>query len=209
MKKLMIFTVFLIVGGAAHAQRLNLMKKKNEGIFNITQIGYLSGMGNISYDGDLKVNESQTYRIRTMFGYFISPRFSFALGAGADAYQNPSYNTLPVFADVRGYLHDARNSPYVFIDLGNSFPIGPEFEEGMFLNFGAGFKYFVSERMCLNTSIGYNYQRMHPEKLYYNDLWSIGYRLERPSNFKALSIHVGIIFQLWSFRRPGTDLFEE
>ena len=209
MKKHLMCIILLMMVGSAYAQEVNIVTKKNEGIFNITQIGYLPGIGNISYNGELKANEAQTYRFRTLFGYFITPRFSVALGTGADAYQNPSYNTFPVFADVRAYLHDARTSPYLFLDLGKSLSIGSEFEKGMFLNAGVGFKYFVSERICLNTSIGYNYQRMHPEKLYVSELLNIGYKDEVPSNFKALSLNVGIIFELWSIRKPATGLTED
>jgi hypothetical protein len=209
MKKLMFLAVVIILGGSAEGQEVNIITRKSEGIFNITQVGYLPGMGNISYDGELRANQSQAYRIRTLFGYFITPRFSVALGAGADAYQDPSYNTFPVYADVRAYLHDARNSPYLFMDLGRSLAIGPEFEEGMHLNVGAGFKYFVSERICLNTSIGYNYQRMDAERLYVSDLWNVGFKEIVPSNFKALSINVGVIFELWALRKPTTELTEE
>ncbi len=209
MRKYIVFAVLCVLTGSVYSQEVNIVTRKNEGIFNLTQVGYLPGMGNISYDGELRVNQSQAYRIRTLFGYFITPRFSVALGAGADAYQNPSYNTLPVFADVRAYLHDARSSPYLFIDLGRSFAIASEFEEGMYLNAGAGFKYFVSEQVCLNTEIGYNYQRMNAERLYVSDLWNVGFKEIVPSNFKALSINVGIIFELWAIRKPATDLTED
>ena len=96
MKKLMFLAVVIILGGSAEGQEVNIVTRKNEGIFNITQLGYLPGMGNISYDGELRANQSQAYRIRTLFGYFITPRFSVALGAGADAYQDPSYKAFKV-----------------------------------------------------------------------------------------------------------------
>jgi hypothetical protein len=50
---------------------------------------------------------------------------------------------------------------------------------------------------------------MYPEKLYVNDVLNIGYRDEIPSNFKSLSVNVGIIFELWAIREPTTDLSEE
>ena len=96
MKKLMFLAVVIILGGWAEGQEVNIITRKNEGIFNITQVGYMPGMGNISYDGELRANQSQAYRIRTLFGYFITPRFSVALGAGADAYQDPSYKAFKV-----------------------------------------------------------------------------------------------------------------
>ncbi|MBS3775616.1 MAG: hypothetical protein KGY70_10535 [Bacteroidales bacterium] len=206
MKKYLIFILYLMMAGYGHAQEVEIVTRKNEGVFNITQTGYMPGVGNISYDGDLRANQSEAYRLRTLFGYFITPRFSVALGAGADAYNNPSYNTFPVFADVRAYLHDARNTPYVFFDLGKSLPVAPEIEEGMFINGGVGFKYFVSERICLNTEIGYNYQRMNPEKHYFSDLLNIGFKDMVPSNFKALSVNVGLVFELWALRKPATEL---
>ena len=209
MRKLIIFAVLLFLGESVYAQEVNIVTRKNEGVFNTTEMGYLPGMGNISYDGELRANQSEAYRIRTMFGYFITPRFSVALGAGIDAYRNPSYNTFPVFADVRAYLHDARNSPYAFFDMGKSLAIGPDIEKGMFVNAGVGFKYFVSEQVCLNTSIGYNYQRMDAERLYVSDLLNVGFKEIIPSNFKALSVNVGIVFELWALRKPATGLTED
>lgn len=123
MKKACVFLLLLMFSGSSLAQDVDIVTRKNEGIFNITQAGYLPGVGNISYDGDLKASQSQTYRIRTLFGYFVTPRFSLGLGAGMDAYQNPSLRTMPVFVDARAYLHDARNSSYLFIDMGRSFSV--------------------------------------------------------------------------------------
>ena len=80
MRKLIIFAVLLFLGESVYAQEVNIVTRKNEGVFNTTEMGYLPGMGNISYDGELRANQSEAYRIRTMFGYFITPRFSVALG---------------------------------------------------------------------------------------------------------------------------------
>jgi hypothetical protein len=196
-----VFSVYSLQG-----QEVELLPQKNQGIFNVTEAGYLPGVGNISRDGALEVNESQTYRIRTVFGYFVSPRFSVGLGAGLDGYNNPDYNTLPVFVDVRGYLYDSRNTPYVFLDLGKSLKPDDTFEQGLYLNLGAGYKFFISDYLCMEASVGYNYQRMKPEMLYVDESFDIGFNLKTPTNLKALSIQVGLLFQLWQFEEPEEGL---
>jgi len=209
MKHLFVCMLVSLLAFSSHSQDVRVLPQINDGIFNITEAGYLPGVGNISRDGNLEVNESQNYRFRTMFGYFFSPKLSLALGAGMDFYNKPSYNTFHVFSEVRGYLYDQRNTPYLFFDLGKTLKINDRFEEGLFMSLGVGYKFFVSEKLCLNASIGYNYQHMDPEMLYVDEFFNTAYKIKTPSNLKSLSVQVGVILQVWDFQQAETGLTEE
>mgnify|MGYP000512325348 FL=1 len=209
LKFLLALIVGLLLSCLGLAQDVEVLPRKNQGLFNITEVGYLPGVGNISRDGAFEVNEGHGYRISTVFGYFFTPRISAGIGVGLDGYQEPSHSVFPVFADFRGYLNDARNTAYVFADLGHAFNLGEGFEQGMFFNFGAGYKFFVTEAICLNASIGYNYQHLNPEQLYVDDAFNIGFHVKTPTNMKALSVEVGMVFQLWRLEGLERGLTDE
>ncbi len=134
--------------------------KKNQGVFNITEIGYLPGLGNIDYDGYSIANDAQTYRLRSIFGYFFNPHLSLGIGIGLDGYHEPDHNTMPLFIECRGYLKDQRNTVYGFADVGKALNANETFTPGLFLNAGVGYKFFLTKRWCINTSLGYNFQQM-------------------------------------------------
>ena len=131
MKSILITIVLLILSANLFAQEKSPIRK-NQGIFNITEIGYLPSVGNVNYSGYSVENSAQTYRLRTIFGYFLNPYLSVGLGVGLDGYHDPTYNTMPLFVEGRGYLWNSRNTPYVFLDLGKAIKAGEAFEEGFF-----------------------------------------------------------------------------
>lgn len=134
--------------------------KKNQGIFNITEIGYLTGSGNIDYDRYSVANDARTYRLRSIFGYFFNPHLSLGIGIGLDGYHEPDLNTMPLFVECRGYLKDQRNTFYGFADVGKALNTNETFTPGLFLNAGVGYKFFLTKRWCINGSLGYNFQQM-------------------------------------------------
>lgn len=156
--------VFLILFLCVYSLSLQGQKKqqvkKNQGIFNITEIGYLPGSGNINYDVYTVTNDARTYRLRSIFGYFINPHLSVGVGIGLDGYHEPDHNTMPLFIECRGYLKDQRNTFYGFLDLGKSLGVNETFRSGLFLNSGVGYKFFLTKRWCLNSSLGFNLQQM-------------------------------------------------
>ena len=87
--------------------------------------------------------------------------------------------------------------------------MGSDFQKGLFLNAGAGFKYFVTERICMNTSVGYNYQQMHLNSIYKSngDIRTDEF-FNAPANIKNLSLQVGLHFQLAKVNDPSTELMD-
>jgi len=150
-----------------YAQRIN---SRHSGIYNITELGYLSA-------GSEYVNYA--VRLRTIFGYFITPKISAGVGFGLDGYHDPfDYNTAPLFLDVRGYLKDEPKTPFVFLNLGKSLAISEIHETGFFASIGVGY-----QRRRLVGSIGYNLQK-----------------IDNPSgnlSFNAIAFNLGLIFWAW------------
>jgi len=193
--------LFIILSLGAFAQEKEEIKK-NTGIFNLTEIGYLPGVGNISYDNIDIENEANTYRLRTIFGYFLTPHFSLGAGIGLDGYHNPTYNTMPLFIEGRAYLLNNRHSPFFYADIGKAIKAGMEFEEGLFFNTGIGYKFFLSEKFCIHTSIGYNLQHMKEAITWYTKTEENGtIQLEEQStdiNMSSISFDIAIHFNILS-----------
>lgn len=179
--------------------------KKNKGVFNITEIGYLPGTGNIKYDGYSVANDARTYRLRSIFGYFINPHLSLGIGIGLDGYHEPDHNTMPLFLECRGYLKDQRNTFYGFADVGKALNANETFTPGLFLNAGVGYKFFLTKRWCINTSLGYNFQQMQNidmvEYVFDQDTGEYYYNLKQIDiQMKAISCNLAFHFNLFT---PG------
>ncbi len=126
--------------------------KKNRGFFNTTSFGYLWG----KEANQIEVNKKVTgTSIETVTGFFVNPHLSLGVGVGINAYTN--YETFPVFFDARGYLKDKKNTAFAFLQLGESVDALPV-EEGLFMGLGIGYKFFTSDKLCLNVAATYNRQ---------------------------------------------------
>ena len=131
----------------------------NRGIFNITELGYSRGFGRINYSDGIKVkNGGYVGRFRTIFGYFIDPKFSIGIGAGLDGYHNPTYNTFPVLVDARYYFKTGDLSPFINVDIGYSLKLGDPFEEGIYSGVGIGYKFLQGKKInfLINTGIDFH-----------------------------------------------------
>jgi hypothetical protein len=139
---LILLIVLLAITFKSNAQSTN---SRHTGIYYITEFGYLSTSNNY-------VNHA--FRLRTIFGHFITPKISTGIGLGLDGYHDPSdINTAPLFLDVRGYILDEPKTLFTFLNLGKSVELFDGQEKGFFTNFGIGY-----QKNKLLVSIGYNRQ---------------------------------------------------
>jgi len=156
------------------AQDVDKLKAKDEfrnsGYFNITKIGYVAihelkreifvpGEGNFYSEPDS--GGAHAWSLQTINGYFLSPYFSLGIGVGLDGYHKPTFNTLPVFLDVRAYISDEGDSFYSFLDIGPTLRIGgdnSELRKGVLFNIGLGYKYKVSNRLYLISDLSYSHK---------------------------------------------------
>jgi hypothetical protein len=90
-------------------------------------------------------------------GYHFTPLYAAGVGIGLERYSQPNATSLPMFLDFRGYLKDAKNTPFAFAKLGGSFQWWKVFQPGHWATLGVGYKFF-SGKNCYTLSFGYEYK---------------------------------------------------
>lgn len=162
--------MFLIVFSSslfAQEEQNEKDEMNNLGFFNITKISYtrvhfvqqqLFIPGEGSFDIELPNDKAQSFALQTINGYFVSPHLSFGLGVGMEGYTNPTFNTFPVFVDVRTYFEDDFNTTFLYLDLGTLAKISEDFKKGDVFSIGVGYKFFVGKKKktSLIADIGYS-----------------------------------------------------
>ncbi|MCU0419037.1 MAG: hypothetical protein MUC38_05205 [Cyclobacteriaceae bacterium] len=129
--------------------------------YNITEIGYGTGIGKLTFDRiNAKVGyQGRFFRLRTQLGYRVSERLGMGLGFGLDGYQEPGANTAPAFIDVRYRLSAKPNAFFLSSNVGYSLHIGQEFERGTLLHLSLGKRVNLG-RLRLAPSIGIQTQQI-------------------------------------------------
>lgn len=135
----------------------NKDEKKNKGLYSVVELGGYKGV-KLTTDLPFTTDNSHTKSLRLILGYFINPYVSGGIGFGADRYENPGANTFPLFIDIRGYLKNTRNTPFIFIDAGKTIVFASQAQEGgNLVDTGIGYKFFIGKKTCLVAKTGYNY----------------------------------------------------
>jgi hypothetical protein len=158
--KFELIVVFLLFYRISYSSNFgNEDDKKNKKFFSIVELGIYKGLDlSTDYPSGISGSDAYAKRLRLVTGYFLNPHLSAGIGFGADRYECPGANTLPLFLDLRGYLQDAKNTPFVFFDFGKTIVFSSQAQEGGNLfDGGVGYKFFVWRKTCLITKIGYNY----------------------------------------------------
>jgi hypothetical protein len=120
----------------------------------ITQAGFLAG------------GSTNSLQLQTING--IGYRgFSLGIGAGIDYYY---LKTIPLFADVRKDIFAKKKTPFVYFDMGTDLPWNKtetedawqksQYKNGLFYDFGIGYKWLLKERLGLNFSLGYSQKKL-------------------------------------------------
>lgn len=104
------------------------LDNKNAGLVSILQFSLAKNyeahqVVNIPNTGsrgtDLSVSKSFAKSLNVVLGYFVIPqRLMLGVGFGLDRYENPGFNSVPLYGDVRFYWTDERNVPYLNVSLG-------------------------------------------------------------------------------------------
>jgi hypothetical protein len=115
--------------------------------FNYTEFGIYPGTN----------NTFSNISLRTMFGGYLSPKTTLALGIGIDNYikNNFTVNTLPIFIDSRYFFKDKANSAFAGANIGyaiNDSRLNP----GVVFGIGAGYRFKISKNNKLSTALRYN-----------------------------------------------------
>ena len=112
-----------------------------------------------------------------------------------------SYMVLPIFLDMRGYypLKNSAFTPFAMLRVGFGFNLSDGFGAmGMYMTPAVGVKYQVSQKIGVNFSAGYSFQRYGgiPEDggygyYYYKDATKLKYEAKGAS---SLSVKLGVEF---------------
>ncbi|NDV57705.1 hypothetical protein [Bacteroides sp. 519] len=121
--------------------------------------------------------------------YSFSKTFSVGLGLGLDRYNNPGYNSLPLFVSLQCMPLNFNRNIYVFTNVGYGVG-GADFTKGAMLDAGVGYKLILKESFGINLRLGYNLKQIDTKV---KDFWGtteIG-RIDR--NRHSLFIAIGAI----------------
>lgn len=137
------------------------LERKKSKLYNITEIGYGTGVGKINFKSiNTKTPyDGHFYRLRTQLGYIFTDRLTGGIGFGLDGYHNFTANTAPFYFDIRYYLTSSAKPYFVFGNLGYTIQLANNFEKGYFLSTGAGKRINTGNIGCF-PSIGFNLQQI-------------------------------------------------
>jgi hypothetical protein len=151
--------------------------KKNSDLYVIPEVNFGYGFLATNYPFLPNTDKKNTfdnyspmsYTLSMSAGYNLTPQYAAGVGIAYERYMGPNANSLPLYIDLRGYLKDAKNTPFAFAKLGESFSWWKTFEPGEWVNLGVGYKFFIG-KTCLTTSLGYELKHIaHWETYSTND----------------------------------------
>jgi hypothetical protein len=169
MKKALLILSVMMMAAVVQAQNPENNVKdpdKNTGLFGVIQGSYIKNYsvirsisGQYSSDTELDASQSKALSLNVLMGYYVIPkRLSLGLGFGLDGYSNPGMNTAPLYGDLRFYMTSERNIPFVYLDYGGLVKFGETFHKGQLLKLGTGYKFFVSNKLCMTADIGFAFK---------------------------------------------------
>ena len=132
----------------------------------------------------------------------FSPRLSLGAGMGLDRYENPGYNTFPIFLTGQ-YFPMTGNliNSYLFTNIGYAIGSEKHFNQGYLWDIGIGYKKMFKKHFGLNFQLGYNLKQIKDIPFYVfqesannNNEYSITYIGEKNSIRHSITIGIGLIF---------------
>tara|TARA_R110002124_G_scaffold194919_2_gene361971 strand:+ start:11881 stop:12453 length:573 start_codon:yes stop_codon:yes gene_type:complete len=165
---------------------------KNERFFNITKFSYIN-VNDVVFDGfgtgenNFSTENSRAYSLQTIGGYFLNSNFSVGVGIGLDGYNEPDFNTLPLFIDLRGYFVDGKNSAFAFLDVGTVVKASDSYREGRMLEIGIGYKFFAASNIAMIGSINGSFKGLSLTDENYTSS-------DRTVVLKGIGFSIGFIF---------------
>jgi hypothetical protein len=166
-KFISLFILLISISTISLAQTQQNTFKVKSGYQGKVSLGYAIGVGDVGWNISLN-----RLRFHLINGYRFGPHFYLGFGTGVHYYPSKtsvreglaSYgegqSVIPLFADFTGYFLKNGNSPFIEINIGNSFNASQSFNSiGLFFNPALGASIAISERRAINLSIGYALQK--------------------------------------------------
>lgn len=185
MKYYFILSLILFSVNSITAQDVSRNQKLSGGF----EFRYLKTFGiGVDYlnEPDSDFPDAHGKSLRLNLGYFFNPHIYTGLSVGADRYEIVAANTFPLTANVRYYFKNACNTFYTFAEGGPIIAFSSASDNGFTSALGIGYKFFVSKRTCLTSSIGFNYEKSMLDGL---DATYYGEYLSRKSLLFSIGMH--------------------
>lgn len=151
--------------------------------------GYMIGFterGN-SYKINRSLYKMHTNSIRLSGIYHLSNSYSLGAGIGMERYEEPGYNTLPIFAILRYAPVLSIPKGYIYTDLGYSIKTST-MTPGLLWDLGFGYQWMFRKHFGLKAQFGYNIKQLK------TDYWTSESSIQKASQWRhSLAISVGIV----------------
>lgn len=122
---------------------------------------YMFGLSEKGEIADFSRNEFKMYgnSLHLSGKYKLSDAWSTGIGIGADRYENPGYNTFPVFATLQHFpILQTVPKGYVFTDVGYAFKTSTTVP-GFLWNLGIGYRHMFRNHFGIKMQLGYNFKQ--------------------------------------------------
>ncbi len=160
---------------------------------NISQAGFVAGCS------------TNALQLQTITGISYKT-FSLGAGAGIDYYY---FKTIPLFIDVRKNILEKKETPFVYFDLGTNLPWDRSKTEsqwqkstygnGIFYDFGLGYKWTCKGSFALNFSFGYSQKQV--KETQETSFWPwIDFPVIRAGGENKNTYHFDYAFRRFSFK---------
>ena len=198
--RFLILALSILTLSSAQAQtRQNRDPNKNEDLYFIPEIrigyGFLDTNNPMVKAAGTPIKATydnytpMSYSAFLNFGYHFTPLYSAGIGVGLMQYSGPKSTSLPTYLDFRGYLSDAKNTPFAFAKIGVCLQWWKTFTPGSWTTLGVGYKFF-SGKQCFTAALGYEFKHITP----WNDLTTeMGHIGEYSLNRHSLTFTLGMV----------------
>ena len=162
----------------------------------ITDVHYLYGISETCSGLTLTREDVNLYGKSLHFTglYDFSKSISAGIGVGADRYENPGYNTLPVFATLQYFPIIQLPSAYVYTNLGTAIKSSNTYS-GLMFDIGLGYRKMFKKHFGLNFQLGYNLKHINDTPIYRLSSDNQSYDIQNVNSIRhSLSLGIGVIF---------------
>lgn len=128
--------------------------------------------------------------------YDIPKKMAVGIGIGADRYEEPEYNTFPIYGTFRYKPISKIPNGYIFTNLGYGIFKNESINPGWMWDVGIGYTKMFRKHFGLNFQLGYNLKEFSgiPSYKVNNETWETTYIGEKSSIRHSLSFGVGLVF---------------
>lgn len=156
---------------------------------------YQLGVSEKGEYGTLKKNNHMYGNsIHLSFMYNFTKQLSAGVGVGADRYENPGYNTFPIFASAHYSPLKHLTDLYTYTNIGYAVIDKQTTNTGLMWDLGIGYKKMFRPHFGLNFQIGYNLKQFRDIDTYIMTENTIQ-QVKSTNNIRnSISFGIGLVF---------------